>query len=88
MSALLAIRGEGVEVDEIRPIDKLCSISPRKLLLIYGELDEGVPPGSAEAMLSEACEPVEMWIVPLANHRNFVEIAQEEYLARLLRFFE
>lgn len=88
VSALLAIRGEGVEVDEIRPIDKLCSISPRKLLLIYGELDEGVPPGSAEAMLSEACEPVEMWIVPLANHRNFVEIAQEEYLARLLRFFE
>lgn len=86
--ALLTIRGEGVEVDEIRPIDKLCSISPRKLLLIYGELDEDVPPGSAEAMFAAACDPVELWIIPLADHRNFVEIVPDEYSARLLNFFE
>ena len=85
---LLTIRGEGVELDDVRPIDRLCSISPRKLLLIYGELDQDVPPGSADAMFAAACDPVEMWIVPFADHRNFVEIVQEEYSARLLRFFE
>ncbi|MDY7075990.1 MAG: alpha/beta fold hydrolase [Chloroflexota bacterium] len=86
--ALRAIRRSGVDVDGVRPIDDLCRISPRPVLLIYGELDTDVPPGTAQAMFDAACEPAELWVVAGATHQNYAEVAPEEYTARLLRFFD
>lgn len=87
LPAMASLRGEGIAVDDFRPIDRLCTISPRKILLIYGELDEAVPPGTAQAMLASACDPVELWEIPSAGHSNFVEIVADEYASRLIEFF-
>lgn len=84
--SLRAVRRSGVDVDGVRPIDDLCAISPRPVLLIYGELDAAVPPGTAQTMLDAACEPAELWIVAGATHQNYAEVAPEEYAARLLNF--
>ena len=85
--SLRAVRRSGVDVDGVRPIDDLCAISPRPVLLIYGELDADVPPGTAQAMSDAACEPAELWIIGGAAHQNYTEVAPEEYAARLLNFF-
>ena len=83
-----AIEHEGVDVGAVRPVDALCAISPRPLLLIYGDHDEVAPPGSAEAMFAAACDPVERWLVPGAGHGSSFEIVPDAYGARLLRFFD
>jgi dipeptidyl aminopeptidase/acylaminoacyl peptidase len=85
---LRAVRQSGVDVDHVRPIDNLCAISPRPVLLIYGELDTDVPPGTAQAMFDEACDPVALWVVQGATHQNYATIVPGEYAARLLSFFD
>jgi fermentation-respiration switch protein FrsA (DUF1100 family) len=77
-----------VDVDHVRPIDNLCAISPRPVLLIYGELDTDVPPGTAQAMFDAACDPVALWVVQGATHQNYATIVPGEYAARLLSFFD
>jgi pimeloyl-ACP methyl ester carboxylesterase len=86
--ALAAIRGEGVQVDDVRPIDRLCAISPRKVLLIYGELDDAVPPETAQDMYAAACEGAELWLIHSAGHANFIDIVPDEYPARIVDFFK
>jgi alpha-beta hydrolase superfamily lysophospholipase len=88
LPAMASLGGEGIAVDDFRPIDRLCAISPRKILLIYGELDDAVPPGTAQAMAAAACDPVELWEIPSASHSNFTEIVSDEYSARLIDFFQ
>ena len=84
---LRVMRRAGVDVDGVRPIDDLCGIAPRPVLLIYGERDTFVPPGTAQAMYGAACDPVDLWIVAGAGHQNYSEVVPDEYAARLLSFF-
>ncbi len=86
--SLRAIRRAGVDVDGVRPVDGLCTISPRPLLLIYGELDAAVPPGTAQAMLDAACEASELWVIEGAGHGEYIQVTPEQYAARLLNFFD
>jgi dipeptidyl aminopeptidase/acylaminoacyl peptidase len=86
--SLRVMRKAGVDVDDVRPIDDLCAISPRSLLLIYGDLDVDVPPGTARAMFEAVCGSANLWIVPGAGHQNFTDVALEEYTERLLSFFD
>lgn len=86
--AVTAVRRAGVDIDGVRPIDDLCAINPRPLLLIYGDRDADVPPGTAQAMFEAACDPVELWVIAGAGHQNPADIAPEAYAARLSRFFK
>lgn len=83
-----AIQYKGVNIDAVRPVDALCAISPRPLLLIYGDRDEVVPPGSAKTMFAAACDPVEQWLIPGAEHGDYFDAAPETYGPRLLHFFD
>ena len=85
--ALRTMRRAGVDVDGVRPIDDLCAIAPRPLLLVFGEWDADVPPGTPQAMHNAACDPVDLWIVAGAGHQNYSEVVPDEYAAKLLRFF-
>lgn len=85
--ALRVVRRAGVDVDGVRPVDDLCGISPRPVLLIYGELDADVPPGTPQAMFDAACDPAELWIIEGATHQNYTAVVPEEYATRLLSFF-
>jgi dipeptidyl aminopeptidase/acylaminoacyl peptidase len=78
----------GSDLDAARPVDEICGISPRPVLLIYGIDDGEVPPGSAEAMFAAACEPKALWLVEGVGHGGYVEVVSREYKRRLLAFFD
>ncbi len=77
----------GVNVSGVRPSDNLCAINPRSLLMIYGELDTAIPPGTVQTMRNAICAPEELWVVNGAGHQNFMEVAPKAYTDRLLSFF-
>ena len=71
---------------QVSPIDDLPTISPRAVLLIYGE-DELLG-GGGDLQFSAAREPKELWVVPGGSHgRNYL-VAKEAYEARVLDFFK
>jgi pimeloyl-ACP methyl ester carboxylesterase len=83
---VLVHRLGGVEVDDVRPVDRLCALAPRPLLLIYGSRDPVVPPSQAQRMSRAACGPTEVWIVPGAGHGRFLESDRGEFARRVVPF--
>lgn len=76
----------GVNPWEISPIDDLPRISPRPVLLIYGEHEAAS--GRAQQQFQAALPPKELWIVPGGSHgRNYAQ-APEAYQQRVLAFFQ
>ncbi len=86
-TVMLAFRIEtGVDAREISPIAVIDRISPRPLLLIYGELEaENAHPGE---QLARAGEPKELWIVPGCWHGGYLDVAPEEWEQRVVTFFD
>lgn len=79
----------GIDADAIRPVDALCAISPRPVLLIYGTLeDSALAPGSAQQMFDAACDPKELWMVEGAGHGGYPYVVPDEYEQRIVSFFE
>jgi dipeptidyl aminopeptidase/acylaminoacyl peptidase len=75
----------GVNPWEASPIDDLPAISPRPILLIYGE-DEAVS-GRAVAQYEAAREPKTLWIVPGGAHGMNNAASPGEYHRRVIEFF-
>jgi pimeloyl-ACP methyl ester carboxylesterase len=84
---LLVHRLAGVDVERVRPIDELCGIGPRPLLLVYGEADPGFPPATARRVLAAACDPKELWLLPGAGHADYLEARADELGRRAVEFF-
>lgn len=82
------LRRCGVDVDAVRPVDALPRISPRPVLLIYGDQDVIVPPPLQARLIAAAREPVEVWRVLPARHQYFAEVVPDAYAARLVAFFD
>ncbi len=80
---------EGVDIDDVRPVDNLCNIRTDSALLIFGDRDTVAPPGSQQTMFAAAaqCESVETWLIVGAGHDDLAETAPDEYSARLVDFF-
>ena len=76
----------GVNPWQISPIDDLPKISPRPVLLIYGEREAGS--GRAQAQYDAALEPKTLWIVPGSDHGQNHLLAPQEYQQKVLAFFE
>jgi uncharacterized protein len=70
---------------EISPVDDLPRISPRPVLLIYGETE--LQDGHGDLQYAAAKEPKELWIVPGGAHGTNYRIATQEYERRVLDFF-
>lgn len=85
--AVEALRLEGVRVDEVRPIDRLCAIAPRPLLLVDGDADETRVAHQSERMLAAACGPHALHLVPGAHHGHFMDAGDPEYPALLVAHF-
>lgn len=75
----------GVNPWQVSPIDDLPSISPRPLLLIYGEGEAGS--GRALAQFDAAREPKTLWIVPGGAHGSNFAASPGEYQSRIVEFF-
>lgn len=78
----------GVDIDSVRPIEKICAVSPRSVLIIHGAADEATPVENGRRFWNAACAPSEYWEVPGAGHGNFELAAPAEYGPRLVRFFQ
>lgn len=85
--AVETLRLEGVHVDEVRPIDRLCSIAPRPLLLVDGDADETRVDHQSERMEAAACGPHAQHLVPGAHHGHLMSAGDPEYPALLLAHF-
>lgn len=87
LAVLWSVRRCGVDLDGVRPVEALPRISPRPVLLIYGQQDTLVPPPLQDVMIAALREPSEVWRVLPARHQNFAEVMPDEYAARLTAFF-
>lgn len=86
--ALSALRRAGIPLDSVRPIDALCRIAPRPLMLIIGERDVDIPAGSGPRLYAAACAPKILWMVPGATHRTYATAGGTDYRQRLVAFFD
>ncbi|HNB54830.1 MAG TPA: alpha/beta hydrolase, partial [Anaerolineales bacterium] len=75
----------GVNPWQVSPVDDIAGISPRPVLLIYGEQEAAS--GRAEMQFDAAGEPKELWIVPGGAHGQNYLVAPEEYARRVVEFF-
>jgi fermentation-respiration switch protein FrsA (DUF1100 family) len=75
----------GVNPWEISPIDDLPAISPRPVLLIYG--DGETASGRARAQFEAAREPKDLWIVPGGAHGSNYAASPGAYRRRVTEFF-
>jgi len=75
-------------MDLVSPIKSVSKISPRALMLIYGEKDTQIPPDSTKNLFAMAKEPKELWAIPEANHGETISIDHERYREKVLKFFD
>jgi dipeptidyl aminopeptidase/acylaminoacyl peptidase len=86
-SILVFFRFEtGVDAHDVSPISVIDRISPRPLLLIYGELEVGDT--HPQEQLARAGEPKDLWVVPNAWHGGYLDVAAEEWEQRVVAFFD
>ena len=88
--ALLAARVlYGANYYAIRPVDVIASIVPRPVLFIHGADDLYISPSHmhelAACVGNEAC--VQTWLVPGAAHAQSFNTVLEEYVARVVAFY-
>lgn len=88
LSVRLGLLLAGGSLDRVRPVDQVGRISPRPLLLIYGERDSYIPPEQPHELFRAAGEPREMWIAPGSDHAVARFDHPLEYWRRLRSFFD
>lgn len=77
----------GVNVNAVRPMDVIGSISPRPVFIIYGTADTAVPPINSQRNFDHAREPKAIWWVQGAEHAESRDVAGPEYDRRVVEFF-
>lgn len=80
----------GIDLSNTKPEREMARLGNRPLLLIHGEGDELIPVSHAYALQKAgAGNPnLAVWIVPGAGHVQAVNLAREEYLGRVVSFFD
>jgi uncharacterized protein len=86
-ATLSLYRLAGIDVDALRPVDIVKSISPRPLLMISGSLDEDTPPSVMKA-LQAAAPGADRWLVSGAGHCRYVDVSPVEYVQHFDDFFD
>lgn len=86
MVALVLWLRTGAWPGEVSPMDDLKKISPRPLLLIFGE--EEIDRSRGREQFAAAREPKSLWVVPGAGHGEYFQAAPEELEQRVVGFLE
>ena len=82
-----AEREGGVNLDWVRPVDDIASISPRPVFIIQGRGDRMVPSDSAQRLYDAAGEPRQLWMEEDAPHLSMYAYYEAEYIKRIIKFF-
>ncbi|MCP3097524.1 alpha/beta fold hydrolase [Myxococcus sp. K15C18031901] len=85
---LWTLRGAGVDVDAVRPIDGMCQLQGRPLLLVNGDVDPDAPAKLQASLFRAACEPKALWVVEGAGHGEYARVSPDEYARRLREHFD
>ncbi|MCP3060435.1 alpha/beta fold hydrolase [Myxococcus sp. K38C18041901] len=85
---LWTLRRAGVDVAAVRPIDGMCQLKGRPLLLVNGDVDPDAPAKLQASLFRAACEPKTLWVVEGAGHGEYARVAPEEYARRLREHFD
>jgi fermentation-respiration switch protein FrsA (DUF1100 family) len=78
----------GCHLPDSDPLRWVNRLAPRPLLSIHGGQDLDVPVNEAYRLYKAAAEPKELWIVSKAEHRRVDQICPEEYMGRIVSFFD
>lgn len=84
----LSMEAAGVVLDRVRPIDVICQVAPRPVLIIDGDHDPSAPLDMEQRLADAACEPKTYWIVPDANHGDYARVDRAGYEQRLVFLFD
>lgn len=84
---LWTLRHAGVDVKAVRPIDGMCGLRGRPLLLVNGDVDPDAPAKLQASLFRAACEPKSLWVVQGAGHGQYAKVAPDEYERRLVQHF-
>jgi len=76
----------GISIDKLSPNDVISQIAPRPILLIYGSRERSLP--GAYRQLAAAGANAGLWVVEGAGHGNYLEVAPDDYEARVVAFFD
>lgn len=68
VSRFLLGRRTGVDLDALRPVDRVARISPRPLLLIATPADQVVPAADTDRLFAAAGEPKQIWQIEGEGH--------------------
>ena len=85
--SIWAMRMFGPPLDSARPVDRLCSLRPRPLLLVYGSEEHAARFDLTKRIFDAACDPKDLWIVPGAAHGQYAAVDPDELKAKLVGFF-
>jgi alpha-beta hydrolase superfamily lysophospholipase len=88
VSVLIGELLAGGHLRTLRPVDYVGRLSPRPLLFIYGERDSYIPPEQPGELFAAAGEPKEIWTAPGSDHAVVRLDHPEEYIGRVLAFFD
>ncbi|MBN1149232.1 MAG: alpha/beta fold hydrolase [Anaerolineales bacterium] len=78
----------GMQLNQVRPVEAIGLISPRPVLVVHGALDEIIPVENAYQLYEAANQPKELYILEAAGHCCLPQIGGEQYLDRVIGFFE
>ncbi len=79
----------GIDTGEVVPQAAVSRISPRPVFIIHGADDRTIDPADGEALHASARPPKQdLWIIPGAAHAEGIDVAPEEYTARVVGFFD
>jgi len=76
----------GVNLFNYEPVRHVGKIAPRPILFIHGDLDHYC--SDFDALFAAAGTPKELWRLPDVGHTKASEVYPEEFLRRVLDFFE
>jgi fermentation-respiration switch protein FrsA (DUF1100 family) len=83
-----AERETGLDMEFLRPVDRIGEISPRPVFIIQGEGDTVIPADSARLLYEAAGEPRYLWTEPGINHVGMYSALPEEYEEQVIGFFD
>jgi len=75
----------GIDARDVSPISVIDQISPRPLLLVYGERE--LAETHAEELLAQAGEPKDLLIILSCWHGGYLDVAPEQWESRVATFF-
>lgn len=80
-------RISGGNYREVRPVDSIARLDSTPVFVIYGERDEYISSDQIDELIQAAVGPKELWILD-CGHTMARKDYPEEYIKRVLRFFE